>query len=373
MVYVAADPLLTVRALFGINGELDRSLLEQQIPTGALFVERGRVALWAALVAMEIGPGQTVLLPSYICDSVLGPIEAVGAAHRYYPVDERLQPDLRALERELDATVRAVVVVHYFGFPAPIGPIKALCEDRGVYLIEDCAHALYSFHGEQPLGRLGHAAIFSPWKSLPIPDGGVLVLNDARLRPPVEIREPSALKLSARIAYRSLPTFETAIGWTPRLGLLNRSDLRGSLQQRDRSPSFPRRAGSDFSRQVLERSPGGRIRDRRRRRFEELLGPARRHRAFHPLYPDLPLGACPLGLPLLAERRDEARRFLLGRGINVRSYWERLPEDVTREEHPGAWHVADRVLVLPTHQSVTPEQVQHTVSALNDFHPGADR
>ena len=88
------------------------------------------------------------------------------------------------------------------------------------------------------------------------------------------------------------------------------------------------------------------------------------HRWARPLFEELPPGVCPLGLPVLVERREWARRRLLAAGVNVRAYWERLPAGVTRTVFPAAHDVAERILVLPVHQSLTDQQIEHLLLTL---------
>jgi perosamine synthetase len=372
-VYVAADPLLTRAALFSPDIPDEESLLRQQIPYGAPFYARGRIALWAVLRSMRVGPGQDVLLPSFICDSVLGPIEAVGANTRFYPTGRILEIDADRIRSSLTPGTSAVVVPHYYGAPTPMEEILALCNERGIWLIEDCAHALFSFAGSTPLGRQGHAAVFSPWKSLPVPDGGILTLNDSRLVRPDPLPEHGAFSLAANIVYRVLPSIETVIGRSPRVRLLSRRDVRDSIQDRDRSPDFRREMGSNFSYQMLERADGKLIRDRRRANFDRLAKAVASQPYLQAALPTLPDGMCPLGLPVLCLDREHARRHFLDRGINVRAYWERLPREVTKAEFPDAHTLSHKILILPVHQSLTEKQTEHIASAIATLTQGAFR
>jgi dTDP-4-amino-4,6-dideoxygalactose transaminase len=249
--------------------------------------------------------------------------------------------------------------------------LRKLCDERNIWLIEDCAHALFSFEGPTPLGRRGHAAIFSPWKSMPIPDGGILALNDARLVRPDPLPERDALTLAARIGYRALPTIETAIGWSPRLWLLSRSGVRGSIQDRDRSPEFRREMGSNFSYQMLQRADGHQIRQRRRENYQRLAKAVSSQSYLRPVLPALIDGVCPLGLPVLCDDREYARRHFLKLGINVRAYWERLPAELTETAFPDAHKVSDEILILPVHQSLTEKQLEQMASAIATLTEGA--
>ena len=369
--YVAADPLLTRASLFAPDVPYEVSLLAEQIPYGSPFYTSGRVALWAVLGSMGVGPGNEVLIPSFICDSVLGPIEAVGATPGFYPTGPSLEIDTERIQSSLTSRTSAILVPHYYGAPTPMDELRELCDERGIWLIEDCAHALFSFDGQAPLGRCGHAAIFSPWKSLPVPDGGILALNDPELERPDPLPEHGALNLAARIAYRALPTIETAIGWSPRLWLLARSDLRESMQDRDRSPEFRREMGSNFSYQMLQRADGHRIRQRRRENYQRLAKAVASQSYLRPMLPALIDGVCPLGLPVLCEDREYARRHFLKLGINVRAYWERLPAEVTEAAFPDAHKLAREILILPVHQSLTERQLEHMASAIGTLTKGA--
>lgn len=367
--YISADPLITTAVLFGAYDPTAESLLQRQIPYAAPYYTSGRVALWAVLGSMGVGPGDSVLLPAFICDSVLGPIEARGASSHFFPVTNDIGIRIEDVKACLTPATRAVVIPHYYGFATPLDELLALCEERGIWLIEDCAHALYSFVGDRPLGRQGHAAVFSPWKSLPLADGGILVLNDARLVRPDPLPEPSAFRLAVRMAYRVLPTIETVIGWSPRLELLRRGGVRESIQERDRSPGFLRESGSDFSQQVLERANGFQIREKRRANYHRLAKALASTPYLRALVPRLHEGICPLGLPVRSADREQAREHFLNRGINVRAYWERLPREVSAEEFPEAHQISREILILPVHQSLTQRQIEHIERAIETL-PG---
>jgi dTDP-4-amino-4,6-dideoxygalactose transaminase len=165
-----------------------------------------------------------------------------------------------------------------------------------------------------------------------------------------------------------LPTFETLVGWSPRLALLNRDDLRRSIQERDRSPEFAKTAGSDFSYQLLERTDGADVRARRRANYGRLANAASSQPYLQLMSTTLPDGVCPLGLPVLAANRDASRAFFLRRGINVRAYWEQLPREVEAGSFPEAHRLSEQILILPVHQSMTERQVEHVIKAIHE-HP----
>jgi len=340
---------LTLGALSGLTRPGDGAELGRE----DLFFGSGRAALLAGLKALGIGPGDEVLLPAYLCESVVTPVETVGADIQFYPVSRGLDVDPAAIEALIGPATRAVVLIHYFGFPGPVQEVRALCDRRGIALIEDCAHALYSRLGDRSLGTFGDVAIFSPWKSLPLPDGGLLVLNRPDLKATAPIEGPSTRRTLTRLAYRSLGAFEQAVGWSPRLRLLRRNDLRRQMHIRVSAGSVEMVRGSAAAWRLLRGARRALVVGRRRRHYARLLDACRKLTWAQPLFDSSPDGVCPLGLPLVAENRDHWRDRLLAAGVNVRTYWEDLPPGVDLARFPDAAWLSDRILVLPTHQGLT--------------------
>jgi perosamine synthetase len=352
--YLAPDPPLTLADL----SSMTRPGSGAHDYPGALSFASGRAALLAGLVALGIGPGDDVLLPAYLCESVVTPVEAVGARAVFFPIGRGFEVDLEALERAVGRTTRAIVLIHYLGFPGPVEAVRALCDRRGLVLIEDCAHALFSRLGDRRLGTFGDLAIFSPWKSLPLPDGGLLVVNCPDLAPTVPLKRPMAHRTAARLGYRALGTVEQAIGWSPRLMLLQRPGVRRSLHEQVSAGQVELLAASTVSRRLLRGARPDRVVARRRRSFSRLLDACHNLSWARPVFRELPEGVCPLGLPLVAEDRDCWRDRLLRRGVNVRTYWEQLPSAVETDRFLDAAWLRDRILVLPVHQGLPSESVE---------------
>lgn len=100
-------------------------------------------ARFAFLDALRIGgvkPGDTVLVPAFICRDVLAPIHAVGAKIDYYQLDERLRP----IAASLTGKPRAILAVDYFGFPQQLDALRRFATANEAVIIEDNAHGLFS-------------------------------------------------------------------------------------------------------------------------------------------------------------------------------------------------------------------------------------
>lgn len=156
----------------------------------------GRHALLAALNILQLRPGDSVLVPAFICKDLLAPIHAVGAIPVFYDVDL----DMRPANLHEMVSARAVLAVNYFGFPQDLSPFRTYCERHDATLIEDNAHGFLSCDETgTPLGARGDVGIFSIRKTFVLPDGAMLMVNKMELQNRLEKQLPfcrEALPLS---------------------------------------------------------------------------------------------------------------------------------------------------------------------------------
>ena len=145
----------------------------------AAAVSSGTAALYLALRALEVGPGDEVITPSYVCEAVLQAVRHAQATPVAADVDASLNLSVEDAGRKTTLRTRALVVPHLFGQPADMTGLRAL----GVPIIEDCAQAIgATFQGRQ-CGALGELAIFSFYatKMLAAGEGGMVASDRADL------------------------------------------------------------------------------------------------------------------------------------------------------------------------------------------------
>ncbi|AWB33182.1 DegT/DnrJ/EryC1/StrS family aminotransferase [Orrella marina] len=143
----------------------------------ALAVSSGTAALSIAMAALDLGPGQEVLVPGYLWVSCVSAIVRAGAIPKLVDIDESFCMDPEDLKARIGPRSAAVLCVHMSGAPGRIDEIAAICRDQGLFLIEDCAQAAgASYHGT-PVGRFGDLAIFSFQlnKNMTSGEGGMIV------------------------------------------------------------------------------------------------------------------------------------------------------------------------------------------------------
>jgi len=145
---------------------------------------KGRVALHAILQAAGIGKGDEVVLPGFTCVVVPAAVQYTGATPRFYDVDPlSLNGDsVKATDLISDRT-RAVIIQHNFGYPCYPGNLVELCKEKGILLIEDCAHAVGASWNNSPVGTIGDAAFCSLQWSKPATTGlgGIALINNDTL------------------------------------------------------------------------------------------------------------------------------------------------------------------------------------------------
>ncbi|MFN8176997.1 MAG: DegT/DnrJ/EryC1/StrS family aminotransferase [bacterium] len=138
-------------------------------------------ALHLAVIACGIRPGDEVVLPSFTFPATANAVLYEGAAPVLVDIDPRtLNVDLGAAERAIGPRTKAVLAVHLFGAPCEIAKLRALCDARGLALIEDAACAVGTEFEGRPIGSFGDVACFSfhARKIVTCGEGGMITTAD---------------------------------------------------------------------------------------------------------------------------------------------------------------------------------------------------
>ena len=161
----------------------------------AVAVANCTAALHLALLAVGVGPGDEVLVPSYTFVASANAILYCGATPVFVDINgpSDLNVDLDDLEAKITPRTKAAVAVHMCGFPVDMDRLMALSETHGFKVVEDACHAIgATYHGSphteskfrgQKIGTIGHAGCFSFFanKNLVTGEGGMVVSRDEAL------------------------------------------------------------------------------------------------------------------------------------------------------------------------------------------------
>jgi dTDP-4-amino-4,6-dideoxygalactose transaminase len=145
---------------------------------------RGRVALYAILQALGIGPGDEVIVPAFTCVAVPNAVLYTGATPVYVDIDEATYTaDPAAVAGAMSPRTRAVLAQNTFGLSADLDAFAAAARPHGAVVVDDCTHGLGGSYKGRPNGAAAHAAFYSTQWSKPISTGlgGIAVTADADL------------------------------------------------------------------------------------------------------------------------------------------------------------------------------------------------
>lgn len=343
---------------------------------------RARNAIYYLFRALlETRPGLRVLAPDYYSGNEILAMRAAGAALHYCPVrgDMRLDPDdvARFCERH---NPDLLYVIHYAGWAQDMPALVDICRRRGMLLVEDCALSLLSDLDGRPLGSFGDWSVFCLYKTLPLPNGALLVQNGPRLESLERLRlrdagSASVLGRTAELVVQRIRSRSNGVGAALQLMKRGMGRAAGALDVRRANVGdigFDMDdvdlAMSRVSERLLARMDFGEIKRRRAanyRRLSQRLDPG-----VIQVFPRLPDGVCPLFFPIVVADKHEAADALRARGVDALEFWNDSVEPGGRDMGPDARFLRRHVLELPIHQDLTPRHIDHVAREVSTLKAG---
>lgn len=162
--------------------QFEREFAEHFGLQNALAMSSGTAALHCALTLAGVGPGDEVISTPMTAEPTNTSILYCGGKVVWADVDPNNgNMDPESVASLITPNTRAILCVHYAGYPVDMPRIREIADAHGVAVIEDCAHALGAFCDNQPVGTFGDYSIFSfqAIKHMTTIDGGMLTLKDA--------------------------------------------------------------------------------------------------------------------------------------------------------------------------------------------------
>ena len=282
---------------------------------GCRLFARGRHALFYGVRALGLGQGDEVLVPAWHHGAEVEALVRAGIVPRFYEVGPQLGPDPAELEAKLDPRVRALLLIHYLGFPQEASGWAAWCRAKGLLLFEDAAQGWLGTVGGQPLGSFGDLAIFCPYKMVAVRDGAALLLDP-----------PPNQETSAAVA-----AFVKAESLDARTGFLLRRLLHGDPRGRRRANY--RTLLAELAEQVPE--------------------PFRQ----------LPEGASPLVFPIETDDKPALLERLNQHGVRALDVGAHASRELSTERFPRSARLRARIVGLPVHQGLRPSDLQRILTA----------
>ena len=314
----------------------------------AVGVASGTDALLVALMALEVGPGDEVILPTFTFFATAGVVARLGATPVFVdvdPVDFNMDP--AALGDRVSGRTKAIIPVHLFGQSADLAAIREAAGE--VPIIEDCAQAWGADFGGTPVGSHGVMGAFSffPSKNFGgFGDGGLVTTNDD---------EVAATLRELRVHGQSGPYLHPRVGGNFRLDAIQAAVLRVKLPHVQGWIQGRRANAMRYVDLFIQKG------------LDQVLG--------------LPLALSGRGhsfnqFVIRAPRRDELQEYLLGREIGCAVYYPLSLHlqpcfselGYSEGDCPVAEQASREVLALPVFPELPQEEIEEVVGAIAEFY-----
>ncbi|HEY9291183.1 MAG TPA: DegT/DnrJ/EryC1/StrS family aminotransferase [Microlunatus sp.] len=326
--------------------------------TDAVAVSNCTTALQLALVLAGVGAGDDVVVPSFSFIATANAPTYVGARPVFADVDPATgNVTAETLSAAFTPATRAVIIVDQGGIPVDLDPIRALCDPRGIVVIEDAACGAGSTYKGRPVGAGAQIAAWSfhPRKILTTGEGGMITTSDSAWATRARRLREHAMSVSAAARHASLvsPPEEFAeVGFNFRM-----TDLQAAvgLVQLDKLPGVVerRRENAAYYRLALADVPGIRLVD------DPAWGTANFQSLWLEVGTDYPLDREGL-LVALAEAGISARRGIMSA--------HRQPAYLGRDTGPTPLPVSERLtdntLILPLYHQIEPSELDRVIAVV---------
>jgi dTDP-4-amino-4,6-dideoxygalactose transaminase len=336
-----------------------------------------RNALWEAIKLLGLAGGE-VIVPAYHHGVEVETLVAAGVKPVFYPVGRNWDVNPADVEALIGPDTRALYLTHYAGFPGPTRQMRALADHYKLPLIEDCALSLLSAEASTPLGSTGNVAFYSIYKMLPVPNGGLIVLNGELAGRAAELEHVEAPPFASTVSHIMSSLLQNVEFRGGKAGRLVRNGVRRLGKRTVETAGIERvTTGSDhfnpddanlgmtsLSHNVLAAQNMARVVEVRRRNYRYLLRELRD--VAPPLMPHLPEGVCPLFYPMLVHDKEEIVQKLEARGIEAIDFWHYFHPSCDPGQFPDAAWLREHVLEIPCHQDLTPKRMAYVARVVRE-------
>jgi dTDP-4-amino-4,6-dideoxygalactose transaminase len=325
--------------------ELENAFAAQIGSAHAIAVTNGTVALHAALLAVGVQSGDTVITTPFTFIATSNAILYCAAKPLFVDINpDTFLIDIDEVERIItQCKVKAVIAVHLFGQMCDIEQLRLLTRKAGVALIEDCAQAHGAEYNGHNAGNVGDVGTFSFYatKNLPAGEGGMLTTNDDEI----------AVLIRRLINHGRSGSFEhTEIGYNYRMTSIIAALARTQLDKVN--------SGNALRRQIADRY-------RTEIHHPDIYHPIEQTKAKHVyhLY------------TIRCKRRDQLQAHLNQQGISSAVIYPKLCYQQPAYQKlglsdfslPYAECATKEVLSIPLHPSLTEQEIQQVIDACNQF------
>lgn len=316
----------------------------------AIAVCNGSVALDAAIVALRLGPGDEVIMPSFTIISCAAAIVRAGATPVLVDSDPQTwNMRVDQVEARITPRTRAIMPVHIYGLPVDMAPLEEIARRHKLAIIEDAAESHGQIYRGRPCGSFGDLSAFSfyPNKHVTTGEGGMLVTDSDELAERCRSLRNLCFNNARRFVHEEL-------GWNLRMTSMQAALGLAQLERLDHFIERKREMGRRYT-AALQAVPQLQLPP------AQVPGADNHYWVFGVvLSDDVPFDAA------------EAMRRLAAAGVGTRPFfWPMHEQPVLRrmglfdgETYPVAERIARRGFYLPSGLALRPEQLDEVVATV---------
>ena len=304
-------------------------------------VNSGTAALNLALSLFDL-KNKEVLIPSLTFVSTAHAVILNGAKPIFVDVNpETLCLDEKQIQNSITKNTKAVIPVHFAGFPCNLTAIRSICKKNNLYLIEDAAHAIGSTFNNKKIGAHGDAVCFSfhPVKNLAMPTGGAITINHKNHK---KFRKQLESRRWCGISDRNNVDYDVhELGWnyymnefSAAIGLVQLKKLNEMIKTRKRIAKF-------YDREI---------------NLENKI-PYSIDCSYHLYW-------------ILVENRKQFRKKLANEGIETGTHYKpvhHMSYYKNKKPLPITEKISNEIVTIPIHPNLTDNQLSKIVHFVNKF------
>ncbi|MHA2044189.1 MAG: DegT/DnrJ/EryC1/StrS family aminotransferase, partial [Candidatus Thorarchaeota archaeon] len=212
----------------------------------AVSVMNGTAALHLLFLGLGVKPGDEIILPTLTFVSSANSVLFDGAIPVFVDSEEETwNMDVSQVEKEVTERTRGIMAVHLYGHPVDMDPLREICTEHGIFLVEDAAEAVGSKYKGRKIGALADAAAFSFYgnKTITTGEGGMVTTDDDDLASNMRIIKNQGKSPSH-------PFWHEILGYNYRLTNIQAAIGLGQLENLDRFVDKKREIASKYRRYI---------------------------------------------------------------------------------------------------------------------------
>lgn len=360
--YLGEDELEGVRKVFetrwlgmgSITKEFEVRLADFLGVKHVLAVNTGTSALHLALAALDLQPDDEIIVPSLTFAASLQAILAANARPVFCDIEaDTLNIDIADAVARVTSRTRAIMPVHYGGLACNMDELLPFARERGIWVVEDAAHAFGSTYKGRKVGALGDITCFSfdPIKNITCGEGGAVVTGNEEIAAKISPKRILGINNDTWSRYRNERNwFYEVITPGYRYHMSNINAAIG-LEQLKRFEEFKARKV-----EIVRRYDAA---------FANVNGLKLIKHDLNEMFPFFYI------IRVLDRRRDELMKYLAGKGIGAGVHY--IPNHIqplfagSRVSLPVTERVFEEILTLPLYYEMTDAEVESVVQAVQTF------